>query len=92
MASGKFTIDDAFQSDDDDPIRLYGSTTDSVPLRGKRRPSDSDSRAERQSNREVVGLFTFFWHCPTHRLTGMLLTLVAMIITNYVSFITIIHS
>ena len=53
MASGKFSIDDAFQSDDDDPIRIYGSTTDSEPLHGKRRPSESDSRGERGSNKEV---------------------------------------
>ena len=35
--SGKFSIDDAFEleSDEEDPIRVYGSTTESVPLKGK---------------------------------------------------------
>lgn len=37
MAAGKFSIDDAFESDEEDPIRVYGSTTESAPLRSKHR-------------------------------------------------------
>jgi len=32
--AAKFSIDDAFESDDEDPIRIYGSTTDHVPFKG----------------------------------------------------------
>lgn len=46
MASGgKFSIDDAFESDEEDAIRIYGSTTESRPFKGKTRysslPDDS---------------------------------------------------
>ena len=40
MASEKFTIDDAFQSDEEDPIRVYGATNESAPLRQKRKLGD----------------------------------------------------
>jgi len=33
MAARDFTIDDAFQSDDEDPIRIYGSLNESSLLR-----------------------------------------------------------
>ena len=53
--SAKFNIDDAFQSDDEDPIRVYGSTCDNTPLnlRGKRRP---DSVVNHQSNPKYTQL------------------------------------
>ena len=51
MASGKFSIDDAFESDEEDPIRVYGSTTESAPLRSKRRPEDQ--KDSREFSREV---------------------------------------
>ena len=34
--SGKFSIDDAFESDEDDKIRMYGSVTESAPLKTSR--------------------------------------------------------
>ena len=43
MATDKFSIDDAFQSDEDDAIRLYGSTNESAPLRVKCRVYDDAS-------------------------------------------------
>ena len=54
MATGnKFSIDDAFESDEEDPIRVYGSTTESAPLRSKRR--SDDSKDGREYTREVRG-------------------------------------
>ena len=37
---GGFTIDDAFESDEEDPIRVYGTTSDRQPFREKRRPEN----------------------------------------------------
>ena len=37
MAGDGFSIDDAFQSDEDDAIRLYGATNESCPLQSKKR-------------------------------------------------------
>ena len=51
MASGKFSIDDAFESDEEDPIRVYGSTTESAPLQSKRRPEEQ--KESRDYSREV---------------------------------------
>ncbi|KAJ8312891.1 hypothetical protein KUTeg_010264 [Tegillarca granosa] len=34
MTSGTFSIDDAFNSDEDDKIRLYGATRDTAPFKG----------------------------------------------------------
>ncbi|CAM1325771.1 TMEM134 (predicted) [Pycnogonum litorale] len=33
----QFTIDDAFETDEDDAVRMYGSTIESVPLKPKNR-------------------------------------------------------
>jgi len=46
MTSGAFSIDDAFDSEDDDKIRLYGSTKETAPLRvgPKIRPTVSITR------------------------------------------------
>ena len=38
---GGFTIDDAFESDEEDPIRVYGTTSDRQPFREKRRPENA---------------------------------------------------
>ncbi len=57
MASGKFSIDDAFESDDEDPIRIYGSTTESLPLKGKTRYSslpDEPKEEEPVTPSEVI--------------------------------------
>ncbi len=52
---GKFTIDDAFESDDEDPIRVYGATTEIAPLRGKsRQQDDPQTEAEERENHEQV--------------------------------------
>ena len=56
MASGKFSIDDAFESDEEDPIRVYGSTTESLPLKGKTRYSslpDDTKDEDHEIPREV---------------------------------------
>lgn len=34
MTTGTFSIDDAFNSDEDDKIRLYGATRDTAPFKG----------------------------------------------------------
>jgi hypothetical protein len=36
MASKQFTIDDAFESDDDDRIRSYGTNVETRPLQNKK--------------------------------------------------------
>ena len=60
--AGKFSIDDAFESDEEDPIRLYGSTSDHVPLKGKTRYSQltRDQSVERDLNKEVRKHLVFF--------------------------------
>ncbi|XP_050025093.1 transmembrane protein 134 isoform X2 [Dermacentor andersoni] len=47
--SGKsnFTIDDAFDPDDDDIVRTYGSTTESTPLKPRQDMTATDSVAVR---------------------------------------------
>ncbi|XP_077510493.1 uncharacterized protein LOC144121253 isoform X2 [Amblyomma americanum] len=47
--SGKpnFTIDDAFEPDDDDIVRTYGSTTESTPLKPRQDMTAPDSVAVR---------------------------------------------
>ena len=52
---GTFSIDDAFESDEEDPIRVYGATTDRTPFREKRRPDDV--KVEVDEHNEQVGIF-----------------------------------
>ena len=54
---GNFSIDDAFESDEEDPIRVYGATTDRTPFREKRRPDDV--KVEVEEHNEQVSNFCF---------------------------------
>ncbi len=57
---GNFTIDDAFESDEEDPIRVYGSraTTERSALTEKRRPEDV--KVEVDEHHEQVSRNIFF--------------------------------
>ena len=65
MATGQFSIDDAFESDDEDHIRTYGSTTEHMPLRKKVRPPATDKEQEIDgriaAEREVIMTNTHFF-------------------------------
>ncbi|XP_033747328.1 transmembrane protein 134-like [Pecten maximus] len=53
MSTGAFSIDDAFDSEDDDKIRLYGSTKETAPLRTGpkiRPPNDDDEHSKKSSS------------------------------------------
>ena len=52
---GNFSIDDAFESDEEDPIRVYGATTDRTPFREKR---PDDVKVEVEEPNEQVSMFT----------------------------------
>ena len=56
MSKNRFTIDDAFESDDDEPIRIYGSTTESIPLRTKKYRATQPAVLQLSGQKEVIFL------------------------------------
>lgn len=42
ISQNKFSIDDAFEENGDDPIRVYGSTTERSPLKAKDKNVEAD--------------------------------------------------
>ncbi|XP_064460318.1 transmembrane protein 134-like [Ornithodoros turicata] len=54
----KFTIDDAFEPEDDDAIRTYGSTTESTPLKPKRGLSPDESIVVRVEDSKERGMLS----------------------------------
>ncbi|XP_074643821.1 transmembrane protein 134-like [Tubulanus polymorphus] len=56
MASKGFSIDDAFESDDDEKIRTYGSTVETKPLHSSRKTiATVDVRLQEHLNGKSVG-------------------------------------